>query len=87
MDKLTKGQLRQVIKTTIEIQQKLRTRMETEEGDAKTWTADQIAYQKTFNKAAWHALGGGYVVDGVKPADYDELVEYYHTVSYDSEVA
>ena len=75
---MNKAQLREVMQKSIEIQRMLFERIETESDRSKEWTAYQIAYQKSVYKAAMHAMGGGYVVNGIKPCSDSELVEYYN---------
>ena len=77
---MTKEELIKIEHRSIEMQKMLYNRMKNEQGNAKEWTATQIAYQKSVYKAAMHELGGGFVVDGIKPVDYNELVAYFETV-------
>lgn len=74
---MTKKQLIEIQRKSIEMQKMLFARLETEQGQAKEWTAMQISYQKSVYKAAMQVQGGGYVVDGIKPVSDKELSEYY----------
>ena len=77
---MTKKELTKIELKSIEIQERLYKRMKGEKGTCLWWTTKCIAYQKQVYKAAMHELGGGFVVDGVKPVDYAELRRYYNEV-------
>jgi len=82
-DNMTKQELNRVIKKSIEMQNKLFKRLESETGkQSREWTAMQISYQKSIYKTAMLELNNyaASIVDGVKVVDITELNEYYSAV-------